>query len=202
MGALEFISSLVGSLVWPATVTVLAFILRRPLGKMLTEKPLKTFEAGPSGVKLEYFDEKLEEARNELEEARTERPELPPEVPVPSPVEAATSDDFMEEMKQLAEVAPSAVIMESFSRLERVLRETFEKEPDDGRTPRRPVTARQLVHQAVKHGMLSPSEAAAFDDVAVLRNLVAHSGTTDLDAARALSYASLVRFLINSILST
>jgi hypothetical protein len=170
---------------------------------MLTEKPLKTFEAGPSGVKLEYFfDEKLEEARNELEEARTERPELSNEVPVPSPVEAATSYDFMEEMKQLAEVAPSAVILESFSRLERVLRETFEKEPGDGRAPRRPVTARQLVHQAVTRGTLSPSEAAAFDDVAVLRNVVAHGGTTDLDAARALSYASLVRLLINSILST
>lgn len=201
MGTFEFISSLIDSLAWPAAVIVLGFSLRRPISKMLTKMPLKRLEAGPSGFKLEYFDEKLEEARNELKEARAERPDIAPGVPEALPVKVATRDDFMEEMTQLAEIAPSAVILESFARLDKVLSETFKAKLDDGRIPHRPVTARQLVRRAVERGLIAPSEVAAFDDVAVLRNVVAHGGTAELDKARALSYASLVRLLIHSVLS-
>ena len=200
MGALEFVSSLVGSLAWPVAVILLVFILRRPLGKMLSERPVKTFEAGPSGVKVEYFDEKLEEARSELAEARTERPALSTGVPAQLPDEVTARDDFMYEMQQLAEVAPSAVVLESFARLEKVLRDALDGAPGDGRPRRRLTSVRELVRRAGERGLMTPSEAAAFDDVVVLRNIVAHGGTADLDANRALSYASLVRQLIASIL--
>jgi hypothetical protein len=158
------------------------------LGK-LSERSVKKFEAGATGVKIEYFDEKLEEARTELEEARIERPNLsieqpalPPSGPAKVPANVYASD-FMYEMKQLAEVA----------RLERVLRETLETDTDKRR---RPAYVRELVRRAVEKGLIAPSEALVFDDVAVLRNLVAHSSTADLDVQRALSYCAIIGVLI------
>ena len=199
VGVLEFISSLVGSLAWPAAVILLVVILRQPLGKMLNERPVKTFEAGPTGVRV-VFDETLAEARTELVEARTERPDLPTggQVELPSD-DAEAADDFMYEMKQLAEVAPSAVILESFARLERALREALETDFPDGHSRRRFASARELARRAVELEFITPSESAAFADIAVLRSLIAHGRPADLDADRALSYASVVRQLMISI---
>jgi len=205
LGGLEFISSLVGSLAWPVAVVTLVAITRKPLSKMLgklSERSVKKFEAGATGVKIEYFDEKLEEARTELEEARIERPDLSIEQPVLPPSEPAKvpgsvyASDFMYEMRQLAEVAPSAAVLESYARLERVLRETLETDTDKHR---RPAYVRELVRRAVEKGLIAPSEALVFDDVAVLRNLVAHSSTADLDVQRALSYCAIIGVLIESL---
>lgn len=133
-------------------------------------------------------------------EARTERSDLPAGEESELPEDTHIADDFMYEMRQLADVAPSAVILESFARLEKVLRDALETDIRDGQAARRFTSARELARRAVKRGFITLSEAAALDDVAVLRNLIAHGRTTDLDADRALSYAAIVRQLINSIL--
>jgi len=189
MNWLQFISSLVSSLAWPAGVVAVVFILRRPLTKMLNARPVKSLKAGPAGIEVEYFDEKLQEVREDLG------------VPAPTqlPGETAGRNDFMDEMTQLAEVAPSAVILESFARLEKVLREAIDVSQGNGRTPSRPSSVRALARQAVEQGLITPSEFSAFEDVSVLRNLVAHAKPVELDAARALEYAKLVRQLIISI---
>jgi hypothetical protein len=172
----------------------MAVIFRKPLVRILSSRPVKTLEAGPKGLKVEFFDEKLAEARTELEEAAT------PEVPSPpSPATPPVSTDFVTEMQQLAEVAPTAVVLESFARLERVLRDAVDKVDGDGQKPTRPVSVRALARRAVELGLMSAPELSAFDDVAVLRNVIAHGGTTELDKGRALAYADVVRQLIISL---
>lgn len=198
MDGFQFVSAVIGSLAWPVAIIVLVLLLRRPLVKMLSERPVKLFEAGPTGVKVEYFDEKIEEARSELEEARAERGDLKGAAPAPFDTSAAR-DDFMYEMEQLAKVSPSAVILESFARLERVLREALEPQSPGNHAPGRLSSIRQLARQAVDQRLIAPSELAALDDVTVLRNVVAHRRAVELDEERALAYASLIRQLIISV---
>lgn len=52
VGVLEFISSVIGSLSWPVAVVALVFTMRRPLGRILSARPIKTLKAGPTGVEL------------------------------------------------------------------------------------------------------------------------------------------------------
>jgi hypothetical protein len=107
----------------------------------------------------------------------------------------------MTEMQQLAEVSPSAAVMASFARLERVLRDAVigADGGNAGGRPTRFVSVRALARKALEQGVISQPELAAFDDVAVLRNVVAHGDNADLDKERALSYVDLVRQLIISI---
>lgn len=197
MNWLEFISSLVGSLAWPVLAFLIVIILRQPLAKMLTQRPVKVVEAGPTGVRIEYVDEKLEEAQSELVEARAEKRDADGQKAELSGDADQAPDDFMVEMEQLAAVAPSAVILESFARLEMVLRNGLEEQYLKEVAPqRRFASARQLARFAVKRGLITESEAAAFDDVAVVRNLIAHGQARDIDAERALYYVSIVRQLM------
>jgi len=200
MNWLEFISSLVGSLAWPVLAFLIAIILRQPLAKMLTQRPVKVVEAGPTSVRIEYVDEKLEEAKSELVEARAEKRDTDGQKAELYGDADQAPDDFMVEMEQLAAVAPSAVILESFARLEMVLRNGLEEQYLKEVAPqRRFASARQLARFAVKRGLITESEAAAFDDVAVVRNLIAHGQARDIDAERALYYVSIVRQLMISI---
>ena len=200
MNWLEFISSLVGSLAWPVLAFLIVIILRQPLAKMLTQRPVKVVEAGPTGVRIEYVDEKLEEAQSELVEARAEKRDADGQKAELSGDADQAPDDFMVEMEQLAAVAPSAAILESFARLEMVLRNGLEEQYLKEVAPqRRFASARQLARFAVKRGLITESEAAAFDDVAVVRNLIAHGQARDIDAERALYYVSIVRQLMISI---
>jgi hypothetical protein len=199
MGLLQFIASLVNSLAWPAAASVMVVILRRPIAYILRRGQIKRLKAGPGGLELEYFDEKLEEANEALAETPTEAASLTisllPEI-------AMTRDDFIADMKQLADVAPSAAILESFARLEKILRESVESASGVEVEPRRPISVRTLARRALDLRLITQSEFAALNDLAVLRNIVAHGGAAaeDIDADRALGYAQTVRQLITSVL--
>lgn len=76
MGWLEFIASLVSSLAWPAVIIVLVILLKEPISKLLTSRPMKRIKAGPGGLEIEYVDQALADARQELDAAKAEKPEL------------------------------------------------------------------------------------------------------------------------------
>jgi hypothetical protein len=198
-GVEQFISSLASSLSWPTASVAIAFAFRKPLGRILSNRPVKVLKAGPQGFEVEFFDEKLQEAKAELAEG--EVPQIPGDSGSASTPTDSRARDFITEMQQLAEVAPSAVVMESFARLERVLRDAVgaTEFPGRGGKPARFTSARELARRAEEQGIISGSELAAFDDVAVLRNVVAHGENADLDKDRVLEYADLVRKLIISI---
>src|ERR1035441_8526007 len=182
VNVLQFIASIIGSVAWPAVACALVFILRRPLTDMLQRGRLKRLKAGPSGLEVEDFDEKLQEARAELGDIPAEQVESLSSPTAPTSGQVAR-DDFLDEMKQLAEVAPSVVVLESFARLERVLRDAVEPDPQ---VRGRPASVVALARQAAEQGLITESEFAAFKDVTVLRNVVAHTSTVNLDAERAL----------------
>ena len=192
---MQFVDSLASALAWPGAVIAIAIAFRRPLVKVLESGTLKRLKAGPQGIELEFIDEKLQDARTDLTEAGA--PELPQVPTSGSPHLDSQATDFLNEMTQLAEVAPSAVVLESFSRLERVLRDAVDTGDSDGRS--RPASVRVLARKALEQRIISAAEFSAFDDLAAVRNVVAHRGDDSLDKERALSYAGLVQQFIISI---
>lgn len=192
----QFISSLVNSLAWPGAGITIAIIFRRPLSRILRSRALKTLKAGPQGLEFDFFDETVKDAKSEL--AGSDKTQISPASPT---LENAKSEsgDFVAEMRRLADISPSAAVQESFSRLERLLRETVQEVEGEGRRSTRIPTVRGLARSAVQQGIISPSELAAFDDVAVLRNVVTHQGTDDLDKERAMEYVNLIRQLLIAV---
>lgn len=202
MGTEQFIASLVASLAWPAAAASMVFFLRRPIARLLRDRHVQYLEAGPSGVKLSFFDDRIEDAQKELAEASSEQSEATKPSPDQIAGLASAQSDFMEEMRQLAKVAPRAVVLESFARLEEELRRTVRTTGQERSRYRGTISARNLARMAVEQGLLTPSEAAAVDDVAVVRNVLSHEGASnEFDADRALSYAAVVSQLIKSIVS-
>lgn len=192
----QFISSLVNSLAWPGAALGIAAIFRRPLIRILRSRALKTLKAGPQGVELEFFDETVKDAKSELV-----TPDVTQLIPVSPKLETVRSEssDFATEMQRLADISPSAAVLESFSRLERLLRLAVQDVADDGKRSNRVLSTRALARRAAEQGIISAPELAAFDDVAVLRNVVAHQGRNDLDKERAMEYVDLVRRLLIAV---
>ncbi|NWD47847.1 DUF4145 domain-containing protein [Pseudomonas gingeri] len=112
MDWLQFFSSIVGSIAWPAAIVALACLMRNPLAKLI-----------PLIRTLKYKDfqidigEELEEAR-ELVDAESEQP---------SPVIEEPPVSF----KALAQTDPRAAILSAWFPVERELNEiSFKKEVD------------------------------------------------------------------------
>jgi hypothetical protein len=202
MGTDQLIASLVASLAWPTAAASMVLVLRRPIVRMLRDRQLKSLKAGPSGVELSFFDSQIKDANEELAEVSSEQDETA--IPPPDLIAGITQarSDFMEEMRELAAIAPRAVVLESFARLESVLRNTVKVTGQDKSRWRGNISMRNLARLALEQGLLTPSQMAAFNDVAVVRNLFAHEGgANEFDASRALSYADVVGQLITSISS-
>ncbi|HEX5206060.1 MAG TPA: hypothetical protein VFW27_39560, partial [Actinoplanes sp.] len=88
--------------------------------------------------------------------------------------------------------------MESFTRLEGLLRRTVS---DSGEMPRSPsyLSIRTLVRHAVSQGILPLSAASVVEELAYLRNRVAHEPDEAISTETALRYADLVAQVIETI---
>lgn len=198
MGANALISSLFHALAWPAVALIALLVLKDKIGSLVSKTgPLKRLKAGAGGVELEYFDDTVAEARRELSPA-AEVHESPEAQPGDRAVTNAL-DDFLSEMKRLAEASPRAVVLESFTRLEALMRRELTPLLDSS-SARASRSVRTLSFEAVKREIISPAELGAFDDVRTLRNLVAHDPQESVDDKRAIEYAELVREIAIAIL--
>jgi hypothetical protein len=201
MGIDQLVASLISSLAWPTAATAMVLMLRRPIVRMLRDRHIKSLKAGPSGVELSFFDSQIRDANKELIEANVEQDQTV--INTPDQIVAITEarSDFMTEMSQLAHVAPRAAVLESFARLEQVLRTTVRVTGQDKSRYRGFLSVRNLAKLAAQQGLLTQSQLAAFEDVAVVRSILNHESTGDLDASRALAYADIAWQLITSISS-
>ncbi|MEV0066117.1 hypothetical protein [Amycolatopsis sp. NPDC050768] len=192
MGALEFISSLVSSLAWPVVVTTLVIALRKPIARLLTARPLKSLKAGPGGLELQYFDDKLAGAEAHIEEA--EQPRAKPDQDGSQP--GASFDEpgaIPDEVANLATTWPPAAVFVSFALVEKAIRDSAADLPD----PAEQFGVRSPT-STIARKVLSEAEYAAFEDLRDLRNKVAHGlGDSGLvDASRARKYVRLANRLI------
>ncbi|MBE1502692.1 hypothetical protein H4696_009792 [Amycolatopsis lexingtonensis] len=197
---MEFTSSVIGSLAWPACVLLIVLALRRALTKMLASGPLKALKAGPSGFELE-FDRTLTDAQinagipaDKPKDGRTLIKTFGhPDKPTPHiGAEAAAGD-----MRQLAALAPAAAILESFGRLEKTLRDRLE--PIIGE-PRNLAPVRKIAVAALDLGILTDAELRSLFELATLRDALSHGEGRDVvDLDRALAYIEVSDKLINRV---
>lgn len=89
------------------------------------------------------------------------------------------------DLAPLATTAPATAVLQAFSRIEVRLRTLLADQPGRG-------SAVQLARRASSLGLISREAVRAVEGAAVLRNLVAHGQSTDLDDARAQDYLVLV----------
>lgn len=186
MGVLEFITSLVGSLVWPLLVLALVLIMKKPLKSLFnSDRPMTSFEAGPSGVKIQYA---LDQAETALEQNQGMRPVLPPAEPTQPRVSA-------EPTAPLWTISPAAAVLERFARLEQGLRKTMTNHPDNRSRSRGPESVGRLIRRAVTLGVLTEAEANAFHELAVIRNLVAHGEADEVNEGAAQRFTEIAEDL-------
>ncbi len=194
MSFLEFVASVVGSIAWPTVAVIAIALLKRPIADLLTGGAIKLLKIGPQGVEAEFFDETVKRAERDLPERR-----VPPGRGSEAALAPQGVDDFLEEMSELARVSPSAAVLESFARLEHVLRSALGQETVRA-SGRRIHSARELGELATSRGLLTDGERAAFNELVALRNAVAHVRPADLDADAAISYARVAMQVMIAVL--
>jgi hypothetical protein len=176
----QFVASLVSSLAWPVAVVVILLLFREQLRKLL-DTPLKRLKAGPSGVELE-FDRIISEAAAQVEPL----PQLEPAR------ESATAD-----LADVAALSPAAAVLDGFTRVEEKLRTRLRDAGDQRADEQRGAMA--LTRYAGQKQLISPETVEAIRGLAVLRNLAAHGGATDVTPDRAAEFLALVDAVIFAI---
>ncbi len=183
MDPLAFIASLVGSLAWPVVVVVLALVFRPEVSALL-KRPVHRVKAGP--VEVEW-DPIMQAAQAQVATSPEARDLAP----------AVTAErDLDDRLHALAELSPGAAVMASFIEVESSLNRALD---EAGAPPERRGSARQLVQQAYRLGLVSEQTSKAIDGLSVLRNLVAHGHEPDLDEARAHEFVALCSSVIYAI---
>src|SRR5258708_3885511 len=109
----QFIASLVSSLAWPAAVLLIALAFRKQIAQLLTAGPLKRLKLG--AVEAE-FERRTAEVETKLEAS-------------PEPYEASEAvrgATVSHELAPVADVSPSAAVLEAFARVQEVLQARLE----------------------------------------------------------------------------
>ncbi|MEV6431992.1 hypothetical protein [Nocardia sp. NPDC051463] len=195
MGAVELVSSLVGSLAWPVFVVIIVWMLRTPITRALTAGPIARLKAGATGVEIEW--DRLDHARTEVGEPATGRSARADDAAPAAP------RDVFEQAHLVADIEPRAAILTTFASVDILLRELIGKvdDPNVGRLQRRGGT-NQVARFAVERGLLSPPEADVVYELSLLRGQIAHADDVDVSGERAHEYIDLARRIADAVAST
>jgi hypothetical protein len=175
----EFAASVIRSLAWPAAVVLIVFLFRSSIRSALTG-PIKRWKVGPTGAEVEYWEQAASEALEQLPPNAAEK------------AEEALGGGLAGELTPLAEIAPSAAVMEAFVRIEREVRRIV-MDPPSLAQPRQieRMGGRQLAVIAHQDGRISDQSLNAIDGLVVMRNLAAHGRGGEIDTDRALEFVHL-----------
>lgn len=174
---MEYITSIIDSIAWPATVLIIFFVLRERLVSML-----------PLVKNVKYkdlevtFREGLADVRAETEEAGIEVNALPEE---------------KEEIFRLVERSTSVAIIESWREIELSAAKKIEALVKDEESL---LKARERPLDYLEHkGALIPSTARAIRDLRSLRNQVVHIKDTKLNNEDVIEYVTLANAITKQI---
>lgn len=189
MDTLEFISSLVNALAWPAAAVAAAILVRHHLLRALSGEGVRRWKAGPGGVEVEFWDRETTVIRKELLTGELAPPQRPPK-----------AEGLPAELSELAELSPSAAVLEAYSRIESELRHKL-KEADAPEVLSR-AGGRQLARAVFARGHISKATLSAVEGLSVMRNLAAHGEANErLDKQRALEYLDLADAVLYALRS-
>lgn len=178
MDLLTFIATIIGSLVWPATLLVAIFMMRTPIAELLTN--LRRLKYKELEVDFGKELEKIEAVMDTVEIEAKPKGELPVEVePEPLPKTRA------ELLERLAELSPNAAILESWRNVERTLDIYFRR-----RGIERPRSGQTILGHLDHDPNFPPQLVSAYQELRLLRNRAAHD-RENLTAEHAKEFSAL-----------
>jgi hypothetical protein len=160
MDWLQFVSSVVGSLAWPATVIAAVVLLRKPLGKLI---PLiRTLKYGELqidvGMELDAVKESVEATPDQLD--------LIPEEPTPV-------------FRQLAQIDPRAAVLSAWAPVELALKDLGIRH----NVYKVEMPVNQLTHNLANAGVLDDNTHEVISRLRRIRNEAVHLRTISYDQA-------------------
>ena len=171
MDWLSFLSSVIGSLAWPASLLLLVLVLRKPIRELLPGLQRLRYKE----LELE-FERRIEEIREEVAE------ELPANARLALP--APESDAIL----RLAEVSPRAAVLEAWRILELAALAAARRLGGDA------LRGATITFHAIRFLERAPtvdrSAVSLLRDLRGLRNQAAHAPEFALTRASALGYAA------------
>jgi hypothetical protein len=175
MSPLEFIAQMTQALGWPLSVIVIVALLRRPISRMLTDRPPSAIKAGP----FELIWETL------ISKAETDVPGLPSS-------ETAPESSVRAELEGEANAAPSIAVLAAYAGLERELQRMLAATDLTTNEIQQARSAVHLARLAYRKDMITAETLNAIATVAVLRNLVAHGAGSEITSQQASEYLALI----------
>lgn len=168
MNWLEFISSLVSSLAWPAVILFGVFLFKKPLSALIGR--IRSIERGEDGnVKLS-FEEVLSE--------------------IPAPKKEVVLDENSN-IKQLAKVSPKSAVLEAWIEIERAAREKLASLPievgDKQWLKRDPISFFSY------KSIFPPSVESDLQRLRFLRNQIVHATDQAIPEEDALRYVEIAQ---------
>ncbi|MEJ8666042.1 DUF4145 domain-containing protein [Pseudomonas sp. LP23] len=172
MDGLQFTSSIVGFLAWPAAVVWLAYLLRSPLAKLVPR--VRAVKYGDLHVDIgEQIEAAKEQAETESEEASAQHPEPPLS------------------FKSLALADPRAAILSAWLPVEAELHQLATRSGlDDSRSN----LFKQLEHLQRK-GVLSPSLINTMLHLRQIRNTAVHVTGDSVDFTNAMEMGEMCQMV-------
>ncbi len=165
MNWLEFISSVLGSLAWPATVITLVVVLRSPLGRILLTL-----------TKLKYKDLELDFGRGLKElEAKAKGIDLKPSLVEGPPTSKRTATDLLDEAGRLAAEFPEPAVAVGWQAVEAELMSAVQRLAI---SPDYPPSNSAMKNAALLHeqGSIDTPTLDVLNRMRNLRNMAVHGG--------------------------
>jgi len=180
MSGLEFLSSIIGALAWPAALGTMVWALREEV-KALLSRELKSLRLGR--LELEYFDSRFAKLKSN-----------------PRIVEASSTGGgkvgLVEELSSLAEVSPRTAVLEAYARLLGVIRQLVET-VDSEKTSRTRLETAPLVAAALDQGVLDADGAKVVETLSIMRHIAAHGSGLRPSQEEAVDFLALVDAVIS-----
>lgn len=162
MDWLTFIASVIGNLAWPATLLAVVLTLRNPIAKLLPDlRKLKYKDLEVDFSKgLERVEKQLDEVVPSVPAAIEQQPEVQPE-PLPK--------TRKELVAKIADLSPSAAILESWRNIERTLDFYF-----SSRGIKRPLSGQSIAGHLDYDPNFPRQLVSAYQELRLLRNKAVH----------------------------
>ena len=175
MDWLQFFSSIIGSIAWPAAVVVLACLMRNPLAKLI-----------PLIRTLKYKDLQIDigEQLNAVRE----------QVDAESVVPAEASEEPPSSFKSLAQENPRAAILSAWLPVEKELDELSNKNGLDRRLP-----PMGQLRDLYKKRVIDQLTYQTLNNLRRVRNTASHVTSTNVDFDDAMNMAEMCQWAIGQL---
>jgi hypothetical protein len=192
MDILTFISSLLGSLAWPLTISFLVFLFRGTIRQILDSVRLKSIKRGDTQIE---FEQKISRIRENVSQAnlamqgsltavkKVRQPKLP-------------QDMFENEIQVISEINPAAGVALAWSHIEKELVAVASKQNPTNFNPR--TRQRELIIKLKESGAINEIQYETLIGLRDLRNKAVHEmAQSGLSLADAKEYA----YVANSVVT-